>query len=167
MLERVFNLKERGSNISTELLAGFVTFMTMAYIIFVNSSLLSKGGVPFEGAVMATVLSAAISCIVMGLFANLPFALAAGMGYNVFFAFTVCGTMQIPWQTALGCVFWDGIIFVIIALSPWRERKPIYRAFHNLLWIWLYWVEMFNNFCLWEGSFLPTPFLYVPRVVSG
>ncbi|MEA3431557.1 MAG: NCS2 family permease [candidate division WOR-3 bacterium] len=122
MLERVFNLKERGSNISTELLAGFVTFMTMAYIIFVNSSLLSKGGVPFEGAVMATVLSAAISCIVMGLFANLPFALAAGMGYNVFFAFTVCGTMQIPWQTALGCVFWDGIIFVIIALSPWRER---------------------------------------------
>lgn len=122
MVERIFGLKERGSKVSTEVMAGFVTFMTMAYIIFVNPSLLSKGGVPFEGAVMATVLSAAIACIVMGLFSNLPFALAAGMGYNAFFAFTVCGPMQVPWQTALGCVFWDGVIFVIIALSPWREQ---------------------------------------------
>ncbi|PIP11783.1 MAG: guanine permease [bacterium (Candidatus Stahlbacteria) CG23_combo_of_CG06-09_8_20_14_all_40_9] len=122
MIERIFKLEERGSKISTEILAGFVTFMTMAYIIFVNPMLLSKGGVPFEGAVMATVLSAAITCIVMGLFVNLPFALAAGMGYNAFFAFTVCGTMHVPWQTALGCVFWDGLIFVVIALSPWREN---------------------------------------------
>ncbi len=122
MLEKVFKLKERGSTVGTEVLAGLVTFMTMSYIIFVNPSLLSQGGVPFEGAVMATVLSAAMACIIMGITSNLPFAIAAGMGYNVFFAFTVCGAMQVPWQTALGAVFWDGIIFVIIAISPWREH---------------------------------------------
>ncbi len=121
-LDSRFGLSKSGTNVRTEVIAGIVTFMTMSYIIFVNSNLLSKGGINFEAAIIATILSAAITTIVLGLYANLPFAMAAGMGYNVFFAFTVCGVMKIPWQTALGCVFWDGVIFFIISLLPWRDK---------------------------------------------
>ncbi|MFH1715100.1 MAG: NCS2 family permease [Elusimicrobiota bacterium] len=121
MLERIFRIKERGSDLKTEILAGFTTFATMAYILFVNPELLSKGGMSFEGVVLATALSAMIACVTMGIWANLPFALAAGMGYNAFFAFTVCGVMGISWQTALGAVLIDGVIFLIIALLPIRD----------------------------------------------
>lgn len=116
-----FKFAERGTNLRQETVAGLVTFMTMAYILFVNPSLLSKGGIDFQAAVMATAISAGISTIAMGFFTNRPFALAAGMGYNAFFAFTVAGVMKVPWQTALGCVFWEGVIFYILMLLPFRE----------------------------------------------
>ncbi|MFH0797102.1 MAG: NCS2 family permease [Candidatus Omnitrophota bacterium] len=117
-----FNLRQRGTNLRTEMVAGLVTFMTMAYILFVNPSLLSQGGINFEAALIATALSAGITTILMGLHTNLPFALAAGMGYNVFFAFTVTSLMKVPWQIALGCVFWDGVLFLLLTLLPFREE---------------------------------------------
>ncbi len=114
LLERLFKLKENDTNIKTEIIAGFTTFMTMAYIIFVNPDLLSLAGMDFGAVMTATVISAALASILMGLLTNYPFAQASGMGLNAFFAFTVAGLAG--WETALGAVFISGIIFLILAL---------------------------------------------------
>ncbi len=121
MFERLFKLKENNTNIKTEVIAGITTFMTMAYIIFVNPAILSKTGMEFGAVMMATVIAAGCSTIFMGLFANYPFALAPGMGLNAYFAFTVVGQMGYSWQTALGAVFISGIIFFILTLVKVRE----------------------------------------------
>ncbi|HPP12240.1 MAG TPA: NCS2 family permease, partial [bacterium] len=123
---KFFSLEEKGTTPGKEVMAGLVTFMTMAYILFVNPSLLSRSGIPFQAAVLATAISACVTTILMGLVTNLPFALAAGMGYNAFFAFTVTGSMGVAWPAALGCVFWEGIIFLAIMLLPCR--RSIFRA---------------------------------------
>ena len=120
-LEKYFKLKENGTTVGTELRAGIATFLTMAYIIVVNPGILSKTGMPFAGVLLATVLVAMISSILMGLVANLPFAVAPGMGINAFFTFTLCLTMGIKWQTALGAVFISGIIFIILSLTGVRK----------------------------------------------
>ena len=125
IIEHIFKIRRTGSNVKTEVIAGFTTFATMAYILFVNPILLSKGGMPFNGVIVATAVSATIACLFMGFWANLPFALAAGMGYNAFFAFSVCAS-GVSWQTALGAVFIDGIIFFIISLLPFR--KSIFKS---------------------------------------
>ena len=104
-----------------EMLAGLTTFLTMAYIIAVNPSILSATGMPAGALVTATCLAAAIACILMGLFANLPFALASGMGLNAYFAYTVVGQMGISWKVALTAVFVEGIIFIILSLFKVRE----------------------------------------------
>lgn len=104
-----------------EMLAGLTTFLTMAYIIAVNPNVLSATGMPAGALVTATCLSAAIACILMGLFANLPFALASGMGLNAYFAYTVVGQMGISWEVALTAVFVEGIIFIILSLFKIRE----------------------------------------------
>ena len=104
-----------------EMLAGLTTFLTMAYIIAVNPNILSSTGMPAGALVTATCLAAAIACILMGLFANLPFALASGMGLNAYFAYTVVGQMGISWQVALTAVFVEGIIFIILSLFKVRE----------------------------------------------
>ena len=109
-IENYFKLKELNSSIQTEVVAGATTFMTMAYIIFVNPSMISKTGMDFGAAMMATCVSAAFATIMMGLYVNYPIALAPGMGQNAFFTYTVCLTMGISWQTALGCVFAEGRI---------------------------------------------------------
>ena len=101
-LERIFHVQERGSTLRTEILAGATTFLTMAYIVFVNPDILSEAGLPIPAVAAATCLSAAIGCILMGIIANYPIALAPGMGLNAYFAFTVVKGMGIPWQTALG-----------------------------------------------------------------
>ncbi|MEC9491827.1 NCS2 family permease [Flexistipes sp.] len=121
MLERLFKFSEHNTNVKTEIIAGITTFMTMAYIIFVNPAILSKTGMDFGAVMLATVIAAGFSTIFMGLFANYPFALAPGMGLNAYFAFTVVGQMGYSWQTALGAVFISGVIFLILTVARIRE----------------------------------------------
>jgi len=122
MLDKHFKLKERGTNVQTELLAGFTTFLTMAYIIVVNPDILSiaMGKGNFNSILVATVLVAALSSIFMGIYANLPYALAPGMGINAFFTFSLCIGSGLAWETALGAVFVAGIIFIILSVTKVR-----------------------------------------------
>lgn len=120
-LETKFQLKANGTDIKTELIAGFTTFMTMAYIIFVNPAILSETGMPFEAVFVATVLSAALATLTMGLLANYPFALAPGMGLNAFFTYTVVLGMGLTWETALAAVFLSGLIFLLLTLTKARQ----------------------------------------------
>ncbi|SFS72890.1 putative MFS transporter, AGZA family, xanthine/uracil permease [Succinivibrio dextrinosolvens] len=119
-LNRLFKIEQKGSSVSTELLAGLTTFVAMAYIIFVNPSILEASGIPREAAVAATLWSAGLCSIAMGLFSNLPIGVAPGMGINAFFAFYVCGTMGLSWQTALGAVFVSGVVFLILTITKLR-----------------------------------------------
>lgn len=114
MLEKVFKLRQAGTDTRTEIIAGITTFMTMAYIIFVNPSILSAAGMDFGAVMTATALAAGITTILMGVFVNYPFALASGMGLNVFFAFVVASAAG--WQAALGVVFISGIVFLALAV---------------------------------------------------
>jgi adenine/guanine/hypoxanthine permease len=124
--ERLFKLSENNTTIRTELAAGLTTFLTMAYIIFVNPQILSEAGVPFSGALFATCLSAAVGSLMMGLLANYPFALAPGMGMNAYFAYTVVNSMGYDWRVALGAVFISGVVFLILTLA--RIRAMIVDA---------------------------------------
>ena len=121
ILENFFKLKDLNTNIRTEVVAGLTTFMTMAYIIFVNPAMISQTGMDFGSAMMATCISAAFATIMMGLYANYPIALAPGMGENAFFTYTVCLTMGISWPVALGCVFIEGVLFIILTLTKLRQ----------------------------------------------
>lgn len=129
MLEKLFKLKENKTDIQTEVLAGTTTFLTMAYILAVNPMILEKAGMPFAGVLTATILVASISSILMGLVANLPFALAPGMGINAFFTFSMVMGMKVPWQTALGAVFISGVIFMLMTI--FKLREAIVRAIPN------------------------------------
>jgi len=121
MLEKLFKLKESNTNIQTELLAGFTTFITMAYIIFVNPQMMSSTGMDLGASFVGTCIAAAIACIFMGFYANWPIGLAPGMGLNAFFTFTVVGEMGYTWQIALGAVFLAGILFWIMSVTPIRQ----------------------------------------------
>jgi len=116
MFERLFHLKENRTTPRIELTAGLTTFMSMAYIIFVNPNILQDAGIPFEGALFATCVSSAVACFLMGLLTNYPIALAPGMGINAYFTYTVCIGMGVPWQVALGAVFLSGIIFILLTV---------------------------------------------------
>lgn len=120
-LERTFQLSERGTSVQTEVLAGATTFLTMAYIVLVNPSILSAAGMPAAGVAAATCLAAGIGCLLMGLLANYPIALAPGMGLNAYFAFTVVQGMGVPWQTALGLVFVSGVLFLLLTFAGVRQ----------------------------------------------
>jgi adenine/guanine/hypoxanthine permease len=121
MLEQVFKLSENKTNVRTEIVAGITTFLTMAYIIFVNPAILAEAKMPFGAVFAATCVAAAIGCFLMAFLANYPIALAPGMGLNAYFAFGVVGNMGHSWQVALGCVFISGVIFFIISVLPIRE----------------------------------------------
>lgn len=108
MLEKWFKLKENNTNIKTEVVAGVTTFMTMAYILAVNPSILSASGMDTQAILMATALASFIGTMAMALLANYPFALAPGLGLNAYFAYTVCGAMGYSWQIALLAVLWRG-----------------------------------------------------------
>ena len=107
-----------------DIVGGVTTFFTMAYIVVVNPAILSTSGtgMPFTGAMTATVLVAATMTLLMGVYARLPFAVAPGMGLNAFFAFTIVLQNHVPWQTALGMVFWAGVLFMVVSTTPLRER---------------------------------------------
>ncbi len=114
----------RSDSLSGDVIGGITTFFTMAYIVVVNPSILSTPGtgMPFSGALTATVLIAGGMTLLMGLYARLPFAVAPGMGLNAFFAFTIVLQNKVPWQTALGMVFWAGVLFLIVSVTPLREQ---------------------------------------------
>ena len=120
-LESVFQLEENNTNVKTEVIAGFTTFMTMAYIIFVNPSILSDAGMPFNGVFIATIAGIILGTLAMAFLTNYPFALASGMGLNAFFAYSVVIGMGVSWQTALGIIFLEGIIFIVLSVTPVRK----------------------------------------------
>ncbi len=115
-LERYFEFERLGTNWRTEFLAGATTFFTMAYIVFVNPSILAEAGMPFQAVVAATCFCAAFGSVAMGAFARYPIALAPGMGLNAYFAYTVVQGMGVTWQTALGAVFLSGVAFLLLSL---------------------------------------------------
>lgn len=121
MLEKLFKLREMKTNVRTEVIAGITTFLTMAYIIFVNPSVLARADMDHGAVFVATCLAAAVGCFIMGLVANYPIALAPGMGLNAFFTYTVVGSMGYSWRIALGCVFLSGVCFVLLSLFRVRE----------------------------------------------
>ncbi|MGI4982940.1 MAG: NCS2 family permease [Janthinobacterium lividum] len=120
-IKQFFGLEEAGSTVRTEILAGVTTFLTMAYILFVNPSILGAAGMPQGAVFVATCIVAALASLIMGLYANYPIACAPGMGLNAYFAFTVVNGMGIPWQTALGAVFISGCLFLLVSLLGLRE----------------------------------------------
>ncbi len=121
MLDRFFKLSERNTNVQTEVTAGITIFMTMAYILFVNPSILGAAGMDKNAVLLATAIGSGLVTIMMGLFVNYPIALAPGMGLNAFYAFTVVIGMGIPWQVALGAVFISGLIFLLLTLTKVRQ----------------------------------------------
>src|SRR6516164_4564844 len=122
LIERYFRLSENQTTVRQEFLGGLTTFVTMAYIVVVNPQILSQAGMPVEGVVFATCISAAVSTLVMGLYANYPIALAPGMSLNAYFTYSVCLGMNVPWQTALGVIFFSGVFFLILTVSHVREQ---------------------------------------------
>ena len=121
-LERYFEFAELGTNWRTELLAGFTTFITMAYIVVVNPAILHETGMPLAAVTAATCVSAAIGSILMGVLARYPIALAPGMGLNAYFTYSVVKGMGVPWQTALGAVFISGVVFVLLTVTGLRQK---------------------------------------------
>jgi len=120
-LERYFEFQRLNTTWKTEILAGITTFVTMAYIVFVNPSILKDAGMPVPAVFAATCLSAAFATILMGVFARYPIALAPGMGLNAYFTYTVVKGMGVPWETALGAVFLSGVAFLILTLVGIRQ----------------------------------------------
>ena len=121
MLEKLFKLKEHGTDVKTELIAGLTTFLAMAYILAVNPGILSEADMSFQGVFLATAIASAVASIVMGLLANYPVALSAGMGVNAVFTYTIVLNMGLSYQGALACVFVSGIIFIIISVTGIRS----------------------------------------------
>ena len=121
MLEKIFKLKENNTNVKTEVVAGITTFMTMAYILALNPTILSASGMDPVAVLMATAIASFIGSMAMALLANYPFALAPGLGLNAYFAYTICGNMHYSWQFALLAVFIEGIIFILLSLTNVRE----------------------------------------------
>ncbi len=121
LLERVFQLRQKKTTVRTELVAGMTTFIALAYIMFVNPNILADAGIPKEAAIASTIWVAALATLMMGAFANYPVALAPGMGLNAFFTYYVVGTLHLPWQVALGAVFFSGVLFFLMTLGGVRQ----------------------------------------------
>ena len=125
-MEKFFHLKENGTTVSTEIIAGLTTFFAMSYIIFVNPNMLSQTGMPFGAVFLATIFASVVGTLVMGLFANAPYAQAPGMGLNAFFTFTVVFALGFTWQEALAMVFLCGVVNILITVT--KIRKSIIKA---------------------------------------
>ena len=130
-----FALKEKNTNVKTEIVAGLTTFFTMAYIIFVNPNMLSETGMSWEGVFVATCLAAAVGTLVMALFANVPYAVAPGMGLNALFTYTICMAGGFTWQEALAMVFICGLINIVITVTKLRKTivKSIPESLQNAI----------------------------------
>ncbi|MEO9945329.1 NCS2 family permease [Paraglaciecola sp.] len=122
LLEHYFQLKQKGTNLKTEFIAGLTTFAAMSYVLVVNPSILGASGMPIEGLITVTALAACIGCLLMAFMTNYPIAMAPGMGLNAFFAFTICLTREVPWDAALGIVFWNGILFLLLSVTGVRTK---------------------------------------------
>lgn len=134
-MEKLFRLKENGTKVSTEILAGLTTFFAMAYIIFVNPDMLALAGMEWGAVFLATIIASVIGTLIMGLVANVPYAQAPGMGLNAFFVFTVCFTLQFTWQQALSMVFICGLLNILITVTKVRKSiiKSIPRSLQNAI----------------------------------
>ncbi len=130
-MEKFFKLKQNGTTVSTEIIAGLTTFFTMSYIIFVNPAILSQTGIPWGAVFLATIIASAVGTLIMGLFANVPYALAPGMGLNAFFTYTVCFGLGFTWQQALTMVFICGLINIVLTVT--KVRKVIITAIPRAL----------------------------------
>lgn len=130
-MDKFFKLKENNTRVSTEIIAGVTTFFAMSYIIFVNPTVLSQTGMPWGGVYLATIIAATVGTLVMGLFANVPYAVAPGMGLNAFFTYTVVFQLGFTWQQALAMVFLCGLINIIITVT--KIRKTLIRAIPSML----------------------------------
>src|SRR5277367_6793531 len=122
LLDRVFHLPEYKTTVQRELIGGLTTFMAMGYVVVVNPRILSEAGMPVDGVLFATCLSAAIATLIMGLWANYPIALAPGMSLNAYFTYSIVLGRGVPWQTALGVVFLSGCVFLVLTLTNVREQ---------------------------------------------
>jgi AGZA family xanthine/uracil permease-like MFS transporter len=131
LIDRYFKLTENQTSVKQELLGGVTTFVTMAYIVVVNPQILAQAGMPADGVVFATCLSAAVATLVMGLYANYPIALAPGMSLNAYFTYSVCLAMHVPWRTALAVVFFSGVLFLVLTVT--RVREQIVNGMPNCL----------------------------------
>ncbi|HEV8582210.1 MAG TPA: NCS2 family permease [Thermoanaerobaculia bacterium] len=131
MLERIFHVRAAGSTPGREVLGGVTTFLTLAYILAVNPMFLTAAKMPLEGAILATALSAAFATFLMAFVANYPIALAPGMGMNAFFAYGICVGAGVPWQAALGMVFWAGLVFVVLTVTG--ARRVLVRAVPDVI----------------------------------
>jgi AGZA family xanthine/uracil permease-like MFS transporter len=120
VIKEFFKLKQLGTNVRTEVIAGVTTFVTMAYIIVVNPAILASAGIPKGASMVATCLSAFLGTILMGLYANRPFAIATYMGENAFIAYTVVKILGYPWQLALGAIFIGGVLFILLTIFKLR-----------------------------------------------
>jgi AGZA family xanthine/uracil permease-like MFS transporter len=129
--DRFFKLTENHTTVRRELVGGVTTFMTMAYIVVINPQILAQAGMPADGVVFATCISAAVASLVMGLYANYPIAMAPGMSLNAYFTYSVCLGMGIPWRTALGVVFLSGVLFILLTIT--RVREQIVNGIPNCL----------------------------------
>ena len=125
-MDKFFKLKESGTTVSREIMAGVTTFFAMSYILFVNPSILSQTGMPYQAVFLATIIASIIGTLIMGLFANVPYAQAPGMGLNAFFTFTVVFGLGYSWQEALAMVFICGIINILITVT--KIRKMIIKS---------------------------------------
>ncbi len=169
-LEKFFKLKEHGTNVSTEIIAGLTTFMTMGYILAVNPGMLSATGMDFGSVFTATALASVVATLVMGLYANLPFALAPGMGLNAFFAFTVVLGMGYTWQFALTAVFVEGIIFLILTFLNIREAilncipLNLKRAISVGIGLFIAFIGLYNAGIIVQGAGVP---LALGEITSG
>lgn len=165
MLEKYFKLSEHKTNISTEVLAGFTTFMTMAYILIVNPLTLKDCGMDFGAVFTATVISSIFATLIMALYANLPFALAPGMGLNAFFAYTVVLTMGYTWQMALTAVFVEGLIFIALTFFGIREAivdcipLNIKKAISVGIGLFIAFIGLFNSGILVKGAAPSVPMM--------
>lgn len=131
LFERIFHLKQSGTTVKTEVLAGLTSFFAMAYIVFVNPTLMADAGIPKAAAFAATIYATVWASLLMGIWANFPIAVAPGMGMNALFAYYLCGTLKLPWQVALAAVFFSGLIFLLLTFGG--IRAAIIRAIpHNL-----------------------------------
>ena len=126
MLDKVFKLQQNNTNVKTEVMAGVTTFMTMAYILAVNPSILGDAGMDTTAVLIATCIASFIGSACMAFMANMPFVLSAGMGLNAFFAYTVVQILGYPWQVALMAVFVEGLIFIVLSLT--NAREAIFNA---------------------------------------
>ena len=172
-MEQFFKLKEHGTDVKTELAAGLTTFMTMAYILAVNPSILSASGMDSGAIFTATALASAIASFLMAFLANLPFVLSAGMGLNAYFAYTVVLGMGYSWQMALTAVFVEGLIF--IALSLTNVREALFNAIPATLKIavsvgiglFITFIGLQNSHIVVDGSTLVTVFSFKSSIANG
>ena len=172
-MEKFFKLKEHGTTVRTEIMAGITTFMTMAYILAVNPGILSASGMDSGAVFTATALASAVGCVCMALFANLPFALSAGMGLNAYFAYTVVLGMGYSWEMALTAVFAEGLIFIVLSVT--NVREAIFNAIPGPLKIgvsvgiglFISFIGLQNAHITVAGSTLVTMFSFSNSIKTG